>query len=76
MPWQGARGRGREICDLICADILKDNDSRLTTYKLRIIDLIIYWHKNIYLVIFLSIKNVNKIHIYFFSRRFYIIYLL
>lgn len=50
--------------------------NRLTTYKLRIIDLIIYWHKNIYLVIFLSIKNVNKIHIYFFSRRFYIIFLL
>lgn len=30
MPWQGARGRDMEKYDLICDDILKDNDSRLT----------------------------------------------
>lgn len=40
--------------------------NRLTTYKLRIIDLIIYWHKNIYLVIFFSpLKKKQTRYIWF-----------
>lgn len=44
--------------------------NRLSTYKLRIIDLIIYWHKNIYLVIFFRpSKKANKIYMVLHAWR-------
>lgn len=43
--------------------------NRLTTYKLRIIDLIIYWHKNIYLVIFFVHQKCKQdTYIFFFQE--------
>lgn len=46
--------------------------NRLTTYKLRIIDLIIYWHKNIYLVIFFVHQKCKQdTYIFFFQEVLY-----